>query len=471
MVAAGVTSLKHCTVRLSDATARGKRIDASAFDVDAMQMRSIVDGCRFGTVKLGSLLDDTYYGPRLKRRYVSRMHKGIVGLAGSSEMLDCYPKPVKFMVQDDDNVALRVKKDTVLVSRSGTIGNVVLVNDTLSRYFVSEDAIRLECTELPGYVYAYLRTAVGKSLVKSNTFGAVIQHVEPDHMREVLVPNAPRDVRERVNDLVMESYRLRDESNAMVDEATAMLVEALALPPVHELDRDLIKQDAGVDTFSVKLSDMAGRADASYHVPIVDAIVDHLKAHAGRVTTVGGPRISKEVILPGRFKRVYVDEGHGVTFIGGKQLWELDPSNKKYLSNVKHGDRISEQLRLHEGMTLITRSGSIGKVMLVPRHWEDWVASEHIIRVVPADDEIAGYLNVFLASDYGRELICRYTYGSVVDEITDEHVRSIPVPLLGDEQVQATINGIMLEANRKRFEAYELEQEAIRIVNEDVLGL
>lgn len=471
MVAAEVTSLKHCTVRLSDAIARGKRIDASAFDVDAMRIRSIVDGCRFGTVKLGSLLDDAYYGARLKRRYVSKTRDDVVGLVGSSEMLDCYPHPVKYMVEDGENSELRVKPGTVLVSRSGTIGNVTLVGETLSRYLVSEDSIRLECTELPGYVYAYLRTPAGKALVQSNTFGAVVQHVEPDHMRQVLVPNAPRDVRERVNDLVMESYRLRDESNAMVDEATAMMVEALALPPVHELNRDLIKQDAGVDTFSVKLSDMAGRVDASYHVPIVDAIVDHLKAHAGQMTTVGDPRISKEVILPGRFKRVYVDEGHGVTFIGGKQLWELDPSNKKYLSNVKHGDRLSEQLRLHEGMTLITRSGSIGKVMLVPRHWEDWVASEHIIRVVPADDEIAGYLNVFLASDYGRELICRYTYGSVVDEITDEHVRSIPVPLLGDEQVQATINGIMLEANRKRFEAYELEQEAIRIINDDVLGL
>lgn len=55
------------------------------------------------------------------------------------------------------------------------------------------------------------------------------------------------------------------------------------------------------------------------------------------MTTVGDPRISREVILPGRFKRVYVDEGYGRVFIGGKQLYELDPTNKKYLSNVHHG--------------------------------------------------------------------------------------------------------------------------------------
>ena len=29
---------------------------------------------------------------------------------------------------------------------------------------------------------------------------------------------------------------------------------------------------------------------------------------------------------------MYVEEGYGKVFIGGKQLYELDPSNKKYLS-------------------------------------------------------------------------------------------------------------------------------------------
>ncbi|MBQ9625231.1 MAG: restriction endonuclease subunit S, partial [Clostridia bacterium] len=91
-----------------------------------------------------------------------------------------------------------------------------------------------------------------------------------------------------------------------------------------------------------KLSEMSGRADASYHVPIVDAIVEHMKKYADEVTTIGDERISKDVILPGRFKRVYVEEGYGRVFIGGKQLWELDPTNKKYLSLIHHGDRIAK---------------------------------------------------------------------------------------------------------------------------------
>ena len=229
------------------------------------------------------------------------------------------------------------------------------------------------------------------------------------------------------------------------------------------------KSDSTVDTYSVKLSNMNLRLDASYHVPIVDAIIAHLHQNADEVTTIGDPRISKEVILPGRFKRVYVDEGHGRVFIGGKQLGELDPCNKKYLSLVHHGERIAKQLELHENMTLITCSGTIGKVTLVGKHWESWTANQHIIRVVPANSEIAGYLNVFLASDYGHQLITRFTYGSVVDEIDDNHVRQIAIPLLKDRAVQKHINELALGANKKRYEAYCLEQEALRIMNEEVI--
>ena len=194
-----------------------------------------------------------------------------------------------------------------------------------------------------------------------------------------------------------------------------------------------------------------------------------MRQHAAEVTTVGDSRISKEIILPGRFKRVYVEEGYGRVFIGGKQLFELDPSNKKYLSLVHHGDRIAKQLELHEDMILITCSGTIGKVTLVGKHWENWTANQHIIRVVPVNKDIAGYLSVFLASDYGYPLITHYTYGSVVDEIDDNHVANIPFPILKNVNVQRRINELALEANEKRYEAYKLEQQALQIVDQEVI--
>jgi type I restriction enzyme S subunit len=248
-----------------------------------------------------------------------------------------------------------------------------------------------------------------------------------------------------------------------------LLKETLKLPPLEKFEPVYFDRSAGLRNFTVNLSNLAGRLEGSYHVPIVDAILFQLKKKAKEITIIGDSRISKQVILPGRFARIYVEEGQGTVFFGGKQLFELDPANKKYLSLAHHGDRIKRELLLKKNMILITRSGTIGKVALVPEHWERWVANEHVIRVEPTSPDIAGYLYVFLNTDYGRELITRFTYGAVVDEIDDHHVSQIPIPLLKDANIQAEINRLALEANVKRTEAYLAEQEAIRITNDEVI--
>lgn len=366
---------------------------------------------------------------------------------------------------------LRVKKGQILMTCSGTIGKVSYVSDTLKNKIFSHDLLRINCknTVDQGYIYAYLKSKVGNKILLTNSYGAVITHIEPEHLATIPIPDAPKEIKERIHNLIVESFKLRDESNELIDQATTLLIDELKLPPISEFKQNNIKNSANVNAFSVKLSNLVGRVDASYHLPIVDKIVEHLKKYAKEVTTIGDERISSKVILPGRFKRVYVEEGYGRVFIGGKQLGELDPTNKKYLSLTHHADRIAKQLELHENMTLITCSGTIGKVALVGKQWGNWTANQHIIRVVPACDDIAGYLNIFLSSEYGHQLITRFTYGSVVDEIDDNHIRQIVIPLLKNKNVQKKINDLALEASQKRYEAYLLEQEALKIMDEEVI--
>lgn len=466
--------LKWCSVSLSDAIARGNRLDASVYDTVAKQDRHNIENGKYPYTQLYGNeycpVTNAYYGSRMKRNYVPASNSKAIGFLGSSEMLDIYPKPVKFM-EDTDRVSdLHVSFGTILLSRSGTIGNLTFVSKTLSKYLVSEHAIRLTCAEYPGYVYTFLKTKSGQALLHSNIFGAVIQEIEPEHLKNIPIPSAPENLKDEINSLIVRSFELRDESNDLLDKANDLLIKELKLPPIEEFQQHAVyyQKNAPVDTFSVKLSNLDGRLDGSYHVPVVDAIVDHLKQHAAEVTTVGDSRISDRVVLPIRFKRIYVEEGYGRVLIGGKQIYELDPSNKKYISIAKHKDLIPD-LEIHENTVLITRSGTIGKVAIAPRHWEKWVPSDHIIRVFPANDDIAGYLYVYLLSDYGHELITRYTYGSVVDEIDYNHVSRIAFPILKNQDVQNEINSLALEANEKRYQAYKLEQEALKKMDEEVI--
>lgn len=45
------------------------------------------------------------------------------------------------------------------------------------------------------------------------------------------------------------------------------------------------------------------------------------------VVKVGDSRMSQTVILPGRFKRAYIEEGNGIVFFCGKDIAELERAN------------------------------------------------------------------------------------------------------------------------------------------------
>ena len=464
--------LRWCTVRLQEVFDKGNRLEASVFDIEGKHAREVLKQCKWPltTVAGEKGLAEAAYPTRFKRILIE---KSDFPLILPSQILELNPKPKGYLspICETDFEILKVKKGQILITRSGTIGNCSLVGETLAGKTMSDDIIRITPKKEmdTGFLYAFLRSKIGNALVRTNQYGAVVKHIEPEHLEDIPIPNPPDTLKKKIHDLIIKSYDLRDESNALLDKAEAMLYEALDLPPLDKLKPRYFDSSSGPRNYSVKLSKLGGRVDGSYHIPLVESIIKQLNKGAAEVTTVGDPRISSRVILPGRFARVYVEEGQGTVFFGGKQLLELDPSNKKYLSLTHHGERIKKELRLEENMVMITVSGTVGKVTLAPKHWEGWTANQHIIRIVTSSLDISGYLYVFLATDYGHELITRFTYGAVVDEIDAWQVSQIAVPILKDASTQKEINRLALEANRKRAEAYRLEQEAIKITNGEVI--
>jgi type I restriction enzyme S subunit len=111
-------------------------------------------------------------------------------------------------------------------------------------------------------------------------------------------------------------------------------------------------------------------------------------------------------------------------------------------------------------MIAVTRSGTIGKVRIIPKYMAAWTASEHATRFLASDDINAGYLYAWLASDYGYCLMTRCSYGSVILEVAQEMFSSVHIPLpelsirneIGDYTFSKPINsgmklGVM---NKKR---------------------
>tara|TARA_R110002050_G_scaffold265465_2_gene406553 strand:- start:274 stop:1752 length:1479 start_codon:yes stop_codon:yes gene_type:complete len=456
--------LKYTSVSLTEVFNNKLRFEANSFNLEAKVAKEKILSNKFGIVNLWSkngLVETAFHKPRFKRIYVD--HKEIPFYQPSS-IADVYPKPSRYIsAKTETNLeSLKVKKGMLLMTVSGTIGKIAIASNKLNNQVFSHDLLRLTGKGKydTGFIYCYFLTETGQLILQSNNYGAVIKHIEPEHLQNVIIPNAPENLKKAIHELIIESYDLRDESNDLIDKAESILYEQLQLKPIEELKTEYFDNSAELRNYTTKLSDLRLRLDGSYHIPIVQLVEQEIKRHAKEITTIG--ELTKDVILAGVFKRTYVDRENGVPFLGGRDITQLNPKVEKFLSKSVHAARIKKELEVFENYVLISDRGTIGKVQIVPKHWNGWAVSQNIIKVIANSNDIAGYLFCFFNSDYGQILIKRETYGSVVDMIDDKNVNGIHVPLLKNEKKQQEINDLVLQANELRYQAHLKEQEAIK---------
>lgn len=451
------------STNLSHSFCNGIRLEASVYIADNFDKESSKNILK--TIKFydkNGFVESAFYPGRFTRNYIPKKSNKAIGFIGSAEMLDIYPKPQKFLSIDFKNIDnYRVKPNTLLLSRSGTIGKVTLVSEQLENLLVSEHAIRIKCSKYVGYLYTILKSSFGQSQLSSKIYGAVVDQIEPEHLKDINIPIIPQDAIEKINSLIIESFKKRDQSNKLLQFAEKLLLSELNLTTLDSLTDSLnINSQDDVKIFSTKLSKTKLRFESSYNVPVIDMIMNKLKINSSCLKLLSDTSISQRIIQPTRFKRIYVEEKNGIKFIGGKELNQLEPSTEKYLSKSLFNNKIKNELLIRKKSIIVTSRGSLGKCILTPDYFENWAISDNLIQIIPSCDDIAGYLFVFLSTEFGKLLMTRYNYGGVIDVLEGSHLAKVPIPILKNEFIQSEINSKAIEAINLRNSAYELEKEA-----------
>jgi len=467
-----VETIKYASVSIEEVIAAKLRLEANVFNVEGKKAKEVLKNCKWEVKTLCGKngVAKAYHRGRFKRIFVEKSDFPIFQPA---QILELYPKPYKYIsdLTKTDIEALRVKKGQILMSCSGTIGKCIIATKIFDNQIFSHDLLRINANDKEdiGFIYVYLITDIGQNLIKTNNYGAVIQHIEPEHLDFVQIPYPDKKIRQKISQVISQSFDFRDQANDLIDEAESILIKELQLPPIDELSPDFFDNKAEVRTFTVRLELLNNRFEGSYHNPIVSSILDCFLDSAESIKPLSN--LSKEITMPGIFKRIYVDEENGVPFLGTNDILEINPRVEKFLSKVGHKKLIEKELSVKENTILITDRGTIGNVVLVPEYYEkeSWTVSQNSIRIVPNSNDIAGYIYIFLNSDYGKALSKRETYGAVIDMIDPSNAGQIPIPILKNKDAMKKINDLALKANKLRAEAYYKEKEAIKIMNDEVI--
>ena len=454
-------------IRLSEVFASGKRLEANAYGIAAREAVSLMVARGlslrpvFGTPD--ALCHEAHNAFRFRRIYVDARHG--VPFLSSADIINMRPEADAFLSRKlTKNLdRLLVRHFDVLISCSGTVGNVALAGASVSHFALSQDAIRARTSspEQAGYLTAFLRSRFGRTQLTGSAYGSVIVHIEPEHLSRVLVPALGDSLEQHIGALMCNASSLRDLANVKLATADDQLRRSLRLPRLDDLST---RAHLGS---SISSRHLQGRLEGSYHSETARAAYRYVTSELDVPTLpLGSPEIASEIRAVTKFrKRVYVNRG-GIPLLSSRQLFQVDPVGVKQLAKKIHAKDMAE-ISLEEGMIAITSSGTIGKVQIVPSYMHGWAANQHSIRVTASALE-RGYLFAWLNSEFGRRLITRHAYGSVILEIDRQMLSSVPVPLPGVD-VQQRIGALVDEANRLRDEAWTSEQTAIHRIEDAIL--
>ena len=452
--------MRVSAINIKDVQSARLRTDASYHLSEGQAVQRDIASSPYPLIHVKDVADDIFIGNRAKRVYVSSAEHGIPFLS-SSDILKGDLEHVKLASKKytPEIERMLLQKGWTLISRSGTIGNCAFATAKHAQKLASEDVIRLVPNNIlrGGLVYAYLASKYGHSLLTQGTFGAVIQHIEPDFVGSLPIPQFPESFQKEVDDLMQESSRLREEATDALEESKRLIMNFTS----KEYNNISLKKSS-----SIKISSLYSTLNTRFDPTIyINKGVQWLTDLQKNTVRLGD--INIKMWYPGIFKRAYVN--NGLPYIKGSSVFDVNP--------FKTCDHVSkartpklDDLWLKEGMVLITCAGACGLIKMITKEYEDKgaIGSPDIIRLVSNDslyttEYLFAYLQLPPIYDYMQSL----KYGSVIERFDIDNIKTIPViePTI---ELSQSITYIIRTYMDKTYRAFNCEEQAISMVEQEI---
>lgn len=406
----------------------GRRLDCNPYMSGALEAKVLLEGLKARKDPLRNVtlngMAGIFNGPRFARSYVDDPNAGVPFL-GSTDILnaDLTNLPRLSKKQVAANPRLVVHSDWTLITCSGTIGRMAYARPDMEGMAGSQHFMRVvpDPEKIPpGYLYAYLSSKFGLPIVVGGTYGAIIQHIEPQHISNLPVPRLGRETEQESHALIESASRNRSRAHELRRHAQAVLYRQFSLS-------DLSDAHTAVNyaAFNVQASSLR-RLDAAHHSPACRAAADEL-ASSGETKRLD--EVAR-VFTPGIFKRMHVeDPAYGYPYFSGIELFQYDPEPRGHLS--RRAPKINEYI-VGENWLLIQDAGQleglIGRLVRVTPSVADSVVSNHLMRVAAAQAQDAAYLSVVLSSPHGYRAITRNAFGSSIPQLDPAHIGALRLP-------------------------------------------
>jgi type I restriction enzyme S subunit len=453
--------VKTAIIRSTWMESYGYRLDCQPYLGGALEAKILLERLPLRKDKLSEVTTEIYHAGRESRLWVDSPDYGVPFLgAGHLQRADFSDLPLISRRQVDCTPRFVVRKGWSLITRSGTVGKMAYARTDMDGLAVSEDVLRVvpDLRKIrSGYLYAYLCSKFGVPLVASGTYGAIIQHLEPEHIANLPVPRLDDALEYSIHNFVEEAAELRVKAKDEITSARSKLRKCFGQPPQLQ-PGERHPNWSGVAVPS-KLLNKTARMDALFFNPVSRDLDEWLARHPMSSQELGA--IADVFDVP-PFKHIYVAPEEGIAFFTSADLFDLDRTTDKYLSRQTRG---LDKYILQHGWVLIARSGqlngNIGKPQLVDTALSGSTASDHVIRIVSRDKRFSpGYLYAYLSlHEWRYSLIQRTATGASIPALWPAYLKHIRI-LCPPSNLNREVDVQVRNALEMRVQATGLETEA-----------
>jgi len=428
------------------------RFDASFYCNEVNEYKLLLNKLPYSLGKVKDYASKIFYGGRAKRNYVSEPDRGIPFLS-SSDMLKSDFSNVKYISKrlTGNKEELLLQKDWILISRSGTVGNTVYTNNDFVNKAGSEHIIRVIPNRdiKSGFLYSYLSSKFGYAFLTQGTFGAVIQHIEPEHIANIPVPIFPPEKQEAIHNLIVQAAELRVEANKMLANAISLFEEIIGKP-----EKDGSCQINSIAIKSVNV--FQNRLDAQFQI----ARKKFQQEKKAELVYAKIKDLAIEINIGNRGKRNYTE--NGISFLSSSDMMLFNP--KRYAKKISTKTLGINSLFVKRDTILISRSGTVGNTIIVGEDIQKTVVSEHAIRLTINESKIDPYyVYCYLNTLQGKDQLEASAFGSVIITLNEELIGDIDIPIVHKTEMDQIVSNTRRYLN-KLDEAVKLENNAITLI-------
>ena len=453
------------TVPISWVEHNGRRLDCNPYMSGAIEAKEIVNKLSVNKQPLSQLTEDIINAGRIPRNWVLEEEHGIPFLS-STDILQADIDNIRLIAKSAARVnpKLIIKRNTTLITRSGSIGRLAYARSEMDQMACTEDVLRVipdENVIKPGYLYAYLGSCFGIPMVISGTYGAIIQHIEPAHIADLPVPRLD-EVEDQAHELVQKAADLRVEATNLLKQARTKVNEAFGFP------EKLALSHRNFSCAVASSNNVLARMEATFH----DGIAQESDRLLGAVP-------SKDYLYDlrvsfgetGRLKQVFVEEEFGEPFLTSGEIFRQVYAPSRFLSKRLLPD--DNSWATQEGDLLLARSGQIGGIIgrgvWADSRFNNACVSVDVIRISAQNASILpGYLYAYLfLTDVGYRQLIRTAAGSSIPHLSVSDVQKLLIPR-GESEFEEEVNDMVWKAGRDRAEAQQLEDEARILVERTI---